>query len=386
MTTTDNAYCLELAQRLIQRPSLTPHDAHCMDLICEALEPVGFRSERMPCGEVENLWLRKGEERPIFCFVGHTDVVPTGPEEEWRYPPFSATLASDKLWGRGAADMKGSIAAIVAAIRQFVAGREHQKGSIALLLTSDEEGPAIDGVAHALKQLKKSEQIPDWALIGEPSSNLKAADRIRIGRRGSLHCHLVIRGLQGHVAYPDKVKNPIHGSAPLLDALAQEDWSRNEKVFPPTSLQITHAQAGTGALNVVPGTFSADFNLRHSPDLPAAQIRQRVQQLVEQHIPAAAGLKVEMQWTEAADPFLGSNKGPLQKAAVAAANKITGRTPELSTDGGTSDGRFMAAAGAEVVELGPCVETIHMVDECVTLEDLEITQACYLEVLRGLCR
>ena len=387
MTTTspDNPdYCLDLARELIQQASVTPADAGCLDLIGSALKDYGFTEERLSFGEVSNIWLRYGTAKPLLCFLGHVDVVPTGPVQQWRYPPFDATVADGFLWGRGAADMKSGVAAMVSACRRFVAAHPDFDGSIALLLTSDEEGPAVDGVAKVVDWLKDNDQIPDWTLVGEPSAIATAGDRVRVGRRGSLHAHLRARGLQGHVAYPDKVRNPIHALSPFLAALVAEDWSRGESDFPATSLQLTQIQAGTGALNVVPGDLRLHFNLRFSPSLEVAEIQRRVDELLAQWVPPETGVEVEVQWKLAAVPFHSPAGGDLRSAVCEAVASVTGRDPELSTGGGTSDGRFMAPLGSEVVELGPCVDSIHQIDERVSLSDLQVVEQCYVETLKRL--
>ena len=384
MTTTDSEPGLELARKLIRAQSVTPQDAGCMGLVRAELEPLGFVAKSLPFGEVENLWLRRGEGRPLFCFVGHTDVVPTGPVEHWRYPPFSATVADGCLWGRGAADMKGSVAAMVAALAQFLHETPEPGLSLALLLTSDEEGPAVDGTVRVADYLKQSDQVPDWVLVGEPSSDQRVGDRVRVGRRGSLHCHVCIRGLQGHVAYPDLVRNPIQAAAPLLSALAAENWSRSETQFPPTTLQMTQIHAGTGALNVVPGEVRFHFNLRYSPDLGHAQIRQRVDELVAEHLPASGGFVVELDWEVAAEPYHSGSDGRLCRAICEALQGQFGSTPEISTGGGTSDGRFLAPLGCEVVEMGPLTDTIHQVDEHLPLADFSVLRQAYLATLRRL--
>ncbi|MGI9344828.1 MAG: succinyl-diaminopimelate desuccinylase, partial [Gammaproteobacteria bacterium] len=287
------------------------------------------------------------------------------------------------LHGRGAADMKSGIAAMVGACRQFLQEAPLQQGSIALLLTSDEEGPAVNGVAQVVQKLKQRGDIPDWTLVCEPSSKEHPGDRIRVGRRGSLHGHLVITGLQGHVAYPDAVRNPIHGVGRFVDALAGQDFSRDEQDFPPTSLQITNINAGTGALNVVPGELRADFNLRYSPQITATEIQQTVERLLVQQVGAHFDARID--WVQAAAPFY-SKSGLLRQAAVTAIQQVTGEAPEVSTSGGTSDGRFMQPAGSEVIELGPSAATIHQIDERIRIDSLAVIEDCYLEILKLLFR
>lgn len=375
---------IALASELIRRPSLTPKDEGCMQLICDLLEPLGFVAERMRFGEVDNLWLRLGDARPLLCFAGHTDVVPTGPQEQWKHPPFAATQDGGMLWGRGAADMKGSVAAMATACAKFVAGGGEPGGSLALLLTSDEEGPAVDGTAKVIQTLAERDEVPDWTLIGEPSAERKLGDRVRIGRRGSLHCYLSVRGVQGHVAYPDQVVNPIQAVAPLLAAIAAEDWGEGGADFPPTSLQMTNINAGTGATNVVPGELKLHFNLRYSPHLGSASIIGRIEALAERlfvHDEAS----LDLQWESGGEAFL-SSSGKLRQAVLRTIAEHTGEEPELSTGGGTSDGRYIAPAGSEVVEFGPRTETIHKVNECVSIEDLRQLEDCYLGIMNSLLR
>ncbi|MDD3518376.1 MAG: succinyl-diaminopimelate desuccinylase [Chromatiales bacterium] len=356
---------LRLARDLIARPSITPEDAGCQRLIAGRLSPLGFRAEHLRFGEVDNLWLRRGNAEPLFCFAGHTDVVPTGPLERWTSSPFEPTVRDGMLYGRGAADMKGSIAAFVVAVEAFVRAHPEHRGSIALLITSDEEGPSIDGTVKVVEVLETRNEKIKWALVGEPSSAQQLGDTIKNGRRGSISGHLVVQGRQGHVAYPHLADNPVHRALPALAELAAIEWDRGNAHFPPTTFQISNIHAGTGATNVIPGTLDVQFNFRFSTELTPDLIRERVHAVLDRH-----ALRYELAWTLSGLPFL-TPAGELVDAARASIREVQGIEAELSTSGGTSDGRFIAPTGAQVLELGPLNATIHQIDEHVAVEDLD---------------
>lgn len=369
---------LELAQALIQRPSITPADGGCQALLAERLAPLGFQAEPMPFGEVTNLWCRRGRAAPLFCFAGHTDVVPTGPLERWVYPPFSGTVADGVLHGRGSADMKGGIAAFVTAVERFVAAHPDHLGSLALLLTSDEEGPALDGTVRVVERLQQRGEAIDWCLLGEPSSVHQLGDGVKNGRRGSLSAQLTIHGKQGHVAYPHLADNPIHRAAPFLAALTAIEWDRGNAYFPPTTLQISNIHAGTGAGNVIPAACVIDFNLRFSTEQSPERIEARVAELLQQH-----GLSSTIEWTLSGAPYL-TEIGALVNATTAAIHEISGITPQVNTGGGTSDGRFIAPNGVQVVEFGLLNATIHQLNEQIAVTDLERLSAIYERILQKL--
>lgn len=371
---------LELAQDLIRRPSVTPEDAGCQALLIERLTALGFTIESMPFEDVTNLWARRGSEGPVFCFAGHTDVVPSGPENQWTHPPFEPTLKDGYLWGRGAADMKGSIAAFITALERFIAENPDPKGSIALLITSDEEGPFINGTTRVIDTLEARNEKITWCIVGEPSSSNSVGDVIKNGRRGSISGNLTIKGVQGHVAYPHLVKNPIHLAAPALAELSQTLWDEGNDFFPPTSFQISNIHAGTGATNVVPGTLSVAFNFRFSTESTAESLQERVSEILSRH-----GLDWHIDWSLSGHPFL-TAAGDLVDAAHAAIQEVTGLETELSTAGGTSDGRFIAPTGAQVVELGPVNATIHKIDERVKAEDLDTLSSIYERILNKLLK
>lgn len=356
---------LALALDLIARPSVTPEDAGCQALMMERLAALGFRCERMPFGEVENFWARRGDSAPLFCFAGHTDVVPTGPIEKWASDPFRPEIRDGILYGRGAADMKGSLAAMQVAAERFVKEHPDHKGSIAFLITSDEEGIAKDGTIRVVETLEARQEKIDWCLVGEPSSVKQLGDVMKNGRRGSLNGFLIVKGKQGHVAYPHLALNPLHAFAPALAELTAEVWDRGNEFFPPTSFQVANLNAGTGADNVIPGELKAQFNFRFSTELNEEIIRQRVTAILDRH-----GLNYELTWRLSGHPFL-TQPGELVGAAQEAIRAVMGFETELSTAGGTSDGRFIAPTGAQVLELGPLNATIHQVDECVAVEELE---------------
>ncbi|WP_133718990.1 succinyl-diaminopimelate desuccinylase [Methylocaldum gracile] len=369
---------LDLTVELIRRPSVTPDDAGCMDLIAAKLEPYGFKTEWLNFADTRNIWLRRGESAPLLCFLGHTDVVPAGPSEDWNSPPFEPTIRDGQLYGRGAADMKSGIAAMTTALTRFVSRYPNHKGSIALLLTSDEEGAATNGVVKVIETLKNRDEKIDWCLIGEPSSFVSLGDVIRIGRRGSLCGVLRIFGVQGHVAYPDKAENPIHRFAPALSELTSEVWDQGNEYFPPTSFQISNIQAGTGAENVIPGRIEVLFNFRFSTALTEDQIKQRVHAILDKH-----GLRYELNWRLSGAPFL-TTQPELIEATQKALETVLMRRASPDTGGGTSDGRFVAPTGAQVVELGPINGSIHKVNEHVRIEDIDKLSKVYEQVLVNL--
>ena len=369
---------LELARELIARRSITPQDGGCQELLARRLERAGFRCEPMRFGQVDNLWARRGDAHPVVCFAGHTDVVPTGPLDEWHSDPFVPSIRDGKLFGRGAADMKSSIAAFVVAAERFVAERPNHGGSIALLITSDEEGPSIDGTARVVERLKRRNELIDYCIVGEPSSVDTLGDTLKIGRRGSLSGRLTVRGLQGHVAYPHLVKNPIHLLAPALAELVRTAWDKGNESFPPTSFQVSNIHAGTGAGNVVPGTVEVDFNFRFSTETTDSALRQRVETILRKH-----GLDYAIEWTLGAKPFL-SKRGRLADTVLETAKRHTGCAGELSTTGGTSDARFIIDICPEVIEIGPVNSSIHKLNEHIALEELEMLPRIYLDTLRAL--
>ncbi|HZV55252.1 MAG TPA: succinyl-diaminopimelate desuccinylase [Rhodocyclaceae bacterium] len=366
---------LELARRLIALPSVTPTDAGCLDQIADRLRPLGFVLERMDSNGVCNLWARRGQGQPLVCLAGHTDVVPSGPLEQWHSDPFVPTERDGRLYGRGAADMKSSLAAFVVAVEEFVANRPDHVGSIAFLLTSDEEGDAVDGTVRVVETLKARGEAIDCCIVGEPTSVDRLGDTIKNGRRGSLSARLLVKGIQGHVAYPEKVKNPIHLAAPVLAELAATRWDEGNEYFPPTSFQISNIHAGTGATNVVPGTLEVLCNFRFSTASTVESLQGRVHALLDRH-----GLEYEIQWTIGGSPFL-TPRGRLVQVLVDSVGAVTGIEPSLSTSGGTSDGRFIADICPEVVELGPVNASIHKVDEHITVADLEPLAAIYCAAL-----
>ncbi len=369
---------VELACELVSRPSVTPRDEGCQALVAARLAPLGFRIRTLDRGAVANLWAERPGDGPRLLLLGHTDVVPPGPGELWRFPPFEPTRQDGFLFGRGTADMKGSLAAMVTACERFLARHPRPRGTLALLLTSDEEGPARDGVRQVAKLLRREGVRIDWCLVGEPTSEQTLGDTVKNGRRGSLNARLEIRGVQGHVAYPEQSVNPIHRACPALAELVREPWDEGSEHFPPSSLQISNIHAGTGAVNVVPGSLEARFNVRYSPRLTAPAIRARVEAILERH-----RLDYRIDWQHSGEPFL-TEEGPLVEAALGAVRAVTGVTPRLSTSGGTSDGRFIAPLGAQVVELGPVNDTIHQIDERVRIDDLPALSRIYENVLERL--
>ncbi len=369
---------LDLAQALIARASVTPDDAGCQALLAVRLEQAGFRVEQLRFGEVDNLWARHGTAAPLFVFAGHTDVVPPGALEQWDSAPFTPVIRAGCLYGRGAADMKGSIAAMVTACERFVTAHPHHLGSIGLLITSDEEGPAVNGTVRVIEQLAAHGTHIDWCLVGEPSSVERAGDVIKNGRRGSLNGTLRIHGQQGHVAYPQRADNPIHRALQALADLVAVEWDRGNDHFPPTSLQISNIHAGDGTVNIIPGTLEILFNLRYSTASTAAGIRARVEDILQRH-----GLRYTLDWLLSGEPFL-TPAGELVDAVRAAVADVTGIAAALSTGGGTSDGRFIAPTGAQVVELGPVNATIHKVNECVKIDEIDEISVIYEKILQRL--
>ncbi|MCK5791158.1 MAG: succinyl-diaminopimelate desuccinylase [Ketobacter sp.] len=369
---------LELATQLIAKPSVTPDDCDCQNIMIERLAAIGFEVERLPFGEVDNFWARRGNRGPVLAFAGHTDVVPTGPVENWQHHPFEPVIEDGMLCGRGAADMKGSLAAMVTACERFVAEHPRHTGSIAFLITSDEEGPSINGTVKVVEHLEARHEKMDWCIVGEPSSSEKVGDVVKNGRRGSLGAKLVVKGIQGHVAYPHLARNPIHQVAPALDALAQAHWDNGNEFFPPTSFQISNINSGTGATNVIPGHVDVVFNFRFSTENTAQSLQQKTQKILDEH-----GLEYDIEWTLFGEPFL-TGRGDLVQAVVSAIRTEANVEPELSTSGGTSDGRFIAPTGAQVVELGPCNATIHKLNERIKADDLDILSKIYQQIMVNL--
>ena len=368
---------LELAQQLIKRPSITPLDEGCQELIAKRLVAIGFSVETLQFEEVTNLWATIGSSGPLLVFAGHTDVVPTGPQNDWQYPPFDATVADGFLHGRGAADMKGSIAAMITAVERFLPAAV-LNARIGFLITSDEEGSAINGTQRVIKELGNRNIKIDYCLVGEPSSSEQLGDTVKIGRRGSLGATLVVKGIQGHVAYPQLAVNPIHKVLPELAHLTDITWDEGNASFPATSFQISNINAGAGATNVIPGQIEVVFNFRFSTELDADTIKSRVTQLLDE-----AELNYQLDWKLWGNPFL-TDAGKLVEAVSESIQQNCGYSTERSTAGGTSDGRFIAPTGAEVVELGPCNATIHQVDEKITVAELDKLSDVYQGVLQAL--
>ena len=369
---------LELAKQLISRASVTPEDAGCQNLLAESLKSDGFHAEVMKFEDVTNLWLRRGNEAPLVVFAGHTDVVPPGPIEEWESPPFTPTIRDGKLYGRGAADMKSSIAAMAVACKSFIAANPNHKGSIAFLITSDEEGPSTNGTVKVVEVLQTRNEKIDMCIVGEPSSSKTLGDIIKNGRRGSLSANLVINGIQGHVAYPHLAKNPVHDFAPALSELTALKWDAGNKYFPPTTFQISNINAGTGANNVIPGNMKIDFNLRFSTEITADEIKSIITNVLDKH-----KLDYSIRWHLSGNPFF-CEPGTLTQACERAIQEIVNIKTELSTGGGTSDGRFIAPTGAQVVELGPVNESIHKINECIEIDALDQLSKIYIKVLQNL--
>jgi len=369
---------LELTQQLISRRSLTPRDEGCLTLISTRLEPLGFKLEMHPCGNVDNLWARRGNTAPVICFAGHTDVVPTGPAEKWQSDPFTPNLRDGMLYGRGASDMKGSLAAFVTSIENFVAAHPNHRGSIALLLTSDEEGVAVDGTVRVVEALQARGEKLDYCIVGEPTSVAKTGDTIKNGRRGSLSGTLTVKGIQGHIAYPHLIKNPIHLAAPAIAELAATTWDTGNEYFPPTSWQISNINGGTGATNVVPGTVEIMFNFRFSTASTVETLRTLVHEILDRH-----KLDYDLSWELSGKPYL-TPRGNLVDAVSAAIQQVVGIETELSTSGGTSDGRFIADICPQVIELGPLNATIHKIDECIPVADLDALSEIYRLTLENI--
>lgn len=363
---------------LVQRESVTPEDKDCQSMIAQRLENCGFAIEWMSSGDVTNLWARRGSDGPLMVFAGHTDVVPTGDLQSWTSPPFSAEIIDGFLCGRGAADMKGGVAASITAIERFVAKRPAHEGSIGVLLTSDEEGPAVDGTVKVIEQLQARQEKIDYCVVGEPSSTKHFGDIIRNGRRGSLGAHLHIKGKQGHVAYPHLADNPVHRAMPALAELTNIVWDEGDDNFPPTTLQISNINAGTGASNVIPGTLSVEFNLRYSPATTIEHIKDTVAKLCQHH-----DFDCHIEWKDSARPFI-TQPGTLTDAMQIAIKAHTGSNATLDTGGGTSDGRFIAPTGAQVIEFGALNSTIHQIDERILCKDIDMLSSIYESVLEQL--
>jgi succinyl-diaminopimelate desuccinylase len=377
MTSMDSP-TLALTKQLIAKQSVTPMDEGCQQLMIEHLQKIGFEIESLRFGDVDNFWAIRGDAGPILCFAGHTDVVPSGPASSWSQPPFEPTVVDGQLYGRGAADMKGSLAAMLVAVERFVTEHPDHSGRIAFLITSDEEGVATEGTVKVVQWLQDQQITPDYCLVGEPSSTAKCGDVIKNGRRGSLGCTMTVKGVQGHVAYPHLGRNPIHLAAPALNELASESWDQGNEFFPATSFQISNINGGTGATNVIPGELQVIFNFRFSTEVTDGQLRQRTEAILDKH-----GLDYELEWNLSGQPFL-TPEGKLVEAAVASIKQVTGIDTELSTAGGTSDGRFIAPMGTQVVELGPINATIHQIDENTNVAELDVLTDIYQAVLQRL--
>ena len=366
---------LALTQDLLRRPSVSPEDHGCIDVLCARLEPLGFRNERLRFGPVENLWSRRGDGGPVLCFIGHTDVVPTGPREDWRNDPFEPLIVDGVLYARGAADMKSGLAAMVTATERFIARHPAHGGSLAFLFTSDEEGPSVDGTRRVVEVLEARHEKIDWCVVGEPTSSEVLGDTIKIGRRGSLSGRLTVHGIQGHIAYPQFADNPVHGLAPALAELVAMHWDQGNEFFQPTTFQVSNIAAGTGAPNVIPGELKARFNLRFSTEQTVEQLQRRVLEILDRH-----QVNYSLEWFVSGLPFL-TRPGRLTATVQQAVHEIMGRSPQLSTSGGTSDGRFIAPTGAQVVELGVVNATIHKVNECVRVEDIDTLSRAYERIM-----
>ena len=370
----------DLTCELIRRRSLTPDDAGCMALLAARLGRSGFRCEHLRYGDVANLWATHGRDGPVLAFLGHIDVVPSGPESDWTSPPFEPTVRDGRLYGRGAADMKSGVAAMVVALEQFVAAHPDHRGTVALLLTSDEEGPVnLDGVRRVAQHFRETGQRIDWCVVGEPSSKGKLGDLIRVGRRGSLSFRLTVHGVQGHVAYPELAKNPIHAVAPALAELAATRWDDGNADFPPTTFQFSNIHGGTGALNVIPGSLAVDANFRFGTASSAASLRERTESVLKKH-----DLDYAIEWNLSGEPFHSPEGVRLRMVVIDACREVCGIEPEPSTGGGTSDGRFIAPLGAEVVEVGPVNATIHKIDEYIAVAALESLPAIHRTIIEKL--
>jgi succinyl-diaminopimelate desuccinylase len=371
---------LDLTRELIRRDSVTPRDEGCQALMIDRLQAIGFKVEKMRHGDVDNFWARRGDAGPLFCFAGHTDVVPTGPLDKWDSPPFEPTVRNGLLYGRGAADMKASLAAFVTACERFVAEHPDHMGSLSLLITSDEEGVATDGTVKVVDALEARGESIDYCIVGEPTSEQRLGDTIKNGRRGSLSGRLIVHGIQGHIAYPQLAKNPIHLLAPALAELAATRWDDGNAFFPPTSWQVSNIQAGTGATNVIPGHCELLFNFRFSPESTAENLKERVYQILDRH-----GLAYELHWQLSGQPFI-TPPGALTQALSQAIADVADAKAVLSTTGGTSDGRFIKRIARELVEFGPINATIHKLNECVAVADIEPLADIYRRTLEGLLR
>jgi len=369
---------LKLTHELISRRSITPDDVDCQLVLADILKPLGFENHHLRFGEVDNLYSRRGDCGPLFVFAGHTDVVPTGPEENWKYPPFTPTEDNGLLYGRGTADMKGSIAAMMTAVERFIKQNPDHKGSIGFLITSDEEGPATDGTVKVIDWLEARNEKIDWCLVGEPSSTETIGDVIKNGRRGSLGAELTVKGIQGHVAYPHLASNPIHEAVAAINELVSQKWDQGNEFFPATTFQISNINAGTGATNVIPGDLKIVFNFRFSTEVTDKNLRNQVEAILDKH-----NLNYHIEWNLSGNPFL-TPTGALVDAAKSAVSRVCGYETELSTSGGTSDGRFIAPTGAQVVELGPLNATIHKLDEHVSVSDLDTLSRIYEQILINL--
>ncbi|MCI7354178.1 MAG: succinyl-diaminopimelate desuccinylase [[Actinobacillus] rossii] len=369
---------INLTQNLIRRPSISPDDQGCQQMIAERLVNLGFEIEWMNFGETTNLWAKHGSTKPLVAFAGHTDVVPTGDESQWQYPPFNAEIVGDMLYGRGAADMKGSLAAMIVAAEEYVKANPNHQGTIAFLITSDEEAAAKDGTTKVVDALMARGELIDYCMVGEPSSSQTLGDIVKNGRRGSITGNLYIQGIQGHVAYPHLAENPVHKAAPFLMELTQYQWDKGNEFFPTTSLQIANIQAGTGSNNVIPGELYVQFNLRYCTEVTDDIIKNTVAEMLQKH-----GLKYRIEWNLSGKPFL-TKPNKLVKSVVDSLEQIVGITPKLDTGGGTSDARFIALMGGEVVELGPLNATIHKVNECVSVTDLATLGDVYKQMLVNL--
>jgi succinyl-diaminopimelate desuccinylase len=373
---------IELVQQLIARPSITPQDEGCQTILCQHLQHLGFAIEHLPFAEVNNFWARRGKGSPLFVFVGHTDVVPTGPLDKWNSPPFMPTIRNGQLYGRGSADMKSSLAAMLVACEKFIRDYPAHRGSIAWLITSDEEGPSINGTVKVAEVLKNRNEKIDYCLVGEPTCEEKLGDTLKVGRRGSLSAHLIVKGKQGHIAYPQLAENPIHRFNPSLTELLNTNWDEGmaSPDFQSTSLQLSNIHGGTGAGNVIPDNIEVQFNFRYSPATTAEKLENAVEHILKKH-----NLNYQITWQRGGLPFL-SSSGRLRFACLDVIKNITGVSSAVSTTGGTSDARFIAPLGAEIVEFGPCNRTIHQINECVSIRDLEQLASIYEEILKRIMR